>query len=82
MTMRSLCLKLKVVVVAGIPVDEVLNDMVEMAGRVGCTVECTFNDVTVWAIIGDDPKILKENFLIANRSDDTYKFVTGIPQRV
>jgi hypothetical protein len=56
--LRSLTLKVELS--PGTDIREACCDLCELANRVGCLVEASFNGVKVWAVEGNNPLKLAE----------------------
>jgi len=64
---------LKVDLLAGTDIREACCDLCELANRVGCLVEASFNGVKLWAIEGGNPLKLAEAWDKEMKSSKTYK---------
>jgi len=62
-TMRDLrSIILPVELLAGTDIRDACCDICELANRVGCTVQGSFNGVKLWAIEGGNPFTLMERY--------------------
>ena len=64
---------LKVELSAGTDIREACCDICELAGRVGCLVEASFNGVLLWAREGDNPLVLADAYAKASASKNKFK---------
>lgn len=73
-TMRDLrSIILPVELLAGTDIRDACCDICELANRVGCTVQGSFNGVKLWAIEGGNPLTLADRYREAQASERTVK---------
>jgi hypothetical protein len=63
----------KVELFAGTDIENAASEMCELASRIGCRIESTFNGVKLWASPGDNPALLVKSFHDVLTSDNRYK---------
>lgn len=73
-------LQLHVEFFAGASIEKVCKEMCSLAGRMQVVVIGKFNDVTLMAIPGGDPEILRANWESEMASKHTYKLASSHPR--
>jgi hypothetical protein len=65
-------LRIKVEIVGGVSVGEACEQVCKLAERLRAGVEANFNGVELWAIPGDDPKVLHRHWEFALKHNEPF----------